>query len=234
MDKLLKGVAITPFIHLGLCYIYLYFYLSAFGERVIQLSSIQNVYSVGLGKVLPAYLIFTFSMFLAHLWNDKEPFLVVGRTDFERHPSLNNKWLNITILSLPIMAILGIIIQYYTERPMVLFSLLFITIPVFAYLQIKIFTKNNFPNIYRVPILMGFIGISQIALDAYGDGFRDRNKPYSYFTQDLVMCINGNKVLAPIGDNFLTVTKSGRRAITDIKCRELFHFPNRKIILDIV
>jgi hypothetical protein len=233
MNKLIPWITAVPIVHLGLCYFYLYVYLTAFGDRLSQFSSIRDVYTVGLGKILPFYLTFGITALLVHLWNDKEPLKIVGRTEFERHPSLNNKYLDWMYLSLPFFALLGLFIQYFRDGKIFIHSFGFLIIMIFAYLQVRVFRENNFSELYRWPILAAFLGILQLGLGAYSDGFKDRHEEYKYFNQDIVICPDKTKLLSSIGDNFLAVSKTGKRYIVDSRCTKLFEFTKRRIMVDI-
>lgn len=226
-------IACVSFAHVSLCYLYLYFLYSGFGSGVSDLFRATDVLSVGLGKLLPFYIMFILGNVLNHLWMIDRPFQIVRRENFFVHESIDKPIFRYSMISICVLAPAMQILAYLTGRPILLIALFFPLIFAISWIVARAFTENNIAQKYRLWSVLVFIGVLQVTTGAYAQGFSARHHEYGRFDEAPMVCGGAGRLLFTVGDYFIVVEESGIRKAIARDCTEKLVFRRRVPTVDI-
>lgn len=227
-DMVVAGAAL----HVFLCYSYIVFRNYGFGSPVNQFSSVGDVFSVGVGKVLPTYLFLAVGFFLAHLYSDESPYKLKGRRDFGLHPTLQNGIGNWPIKAMPYIAFLGIAVGVFVPHAVSSAFIAFAITIVAMKIVFKLIVENDIDLRLRVPAAMCIFAYAFLAVSAYAFGFQSRTAKPDFFV-DYPVCKGDLTLLFSTGDNFVATTKKGTRVIVRDDCSRIATFPSERVLISI-
>ena len=219
--------------HLGLCYIYVYFLYRGFGGDISSLFTASDVLNVGLGKIVPFYILFIPSLFFNHLWMIDEPFKIANRAEFSLHPQVGRSNLLFFWTMIALITPIAQFFAHYMGHPMLLIGVFFPLIIFFSWILSNIFKENSISDKYRLPSVLAFVGLLQISTGAYAQGFAARHREYDFFSDAPRLCGGNLKAVLTVGDYVIGVSPNGSRQAFSRDCKLLLTFETRKVVVDI-
>jgi hypothetical protein len=229
----LKYLAALPIAHVIACYVYLYLLYAGFGANVVQFASLDNVFAVGLSKLLPFYVAIGAYSIIAHLYVTDEPLKVTDRQAFDAHPSLRgNSFKILFFYALPITGAISVAALYFINNEINIGGLSLMLVVPASLLLARIFEINKIRPIFWSLIWLAVYASFLLVAWSYRDGFHYRHSSIQEFSGDHPKC-GEFIILFPVGEYLLASKESGERHIISTECEALFSIPNSKVIVGI-
>lgn len=225
-------VVVIAAVHIFLCYSYLVFRNYGFGSDVAQFLSIGDIFTVGVSRLLPTYLMLSLGFLLGHLVSDEKPLKLKGRVDFDLHPSLRTGIGNWPIKALPYLMVIALVVGLLTSRTVQSIPLAFLLTMACARLVLSLLKENEIDKRYAIPSIFAVFVYIYLAVSAYAFGFIARTADPSQL-ETPVQCDSKAKFLFASGENYVVVLNSGIRALIKDDCSIIAAFPQKRAVVDI-
>jgi hypothetical protein len=225
---MIKYLAIIPVVHIANCYAYLYFIYFGFGANVASQSSIDNIFAVSLGSILPAYLFAGVMYAIGHLINVESPLQVAGRESFGLHPTMKTKFADLPFKLLPWLFTLILICDYVINNTINVVFIAVATIGIYSKYTAEFAARNGLD--LRIFSVVSFSVFATMILFAMGyvQGFSLRHDNFEHFSGEYAMC-DEKLLLFPVGENFISVGKDNHKSIIGSDCKIIYDLPKSSV-----
>lgn len=233
VGAILKYFAVLPVAHVVFCYWYLFCFHAGFGGGSFNLADSSDIFFVSISKLAGTYVIFTISGSLVYFLMFHEPEKMTSKRGLALHQSFLNDSADRMFKFLFYICLLGILVNLILNKTFV--NILAVGLCGFlvgSFLR-RIADNNEFDENILLFIGFAFVGLLNLSLTAYKDGFSLRNSPTEFLQKDVMQC-NSLFLHQSVGDNFLAVSDKGERLVVNEDCEEIFRFPKSKVFIDML
>lgn len=227
---MLRYLAALPIVHLIACYLYLYVLYAGFGSNVVQFSSLDNVFSVSISKIIPLYISVILYFIVAHLYLIDKPLAVVNRDSFPLHASVRSKGMKVVFLAILVLTVLQLLIIYWRFNEIWLAGLMLVLSFPAGWLSGKVLAENQVDERWWPLVWLAIYSFALLIAWAYRDGFEYRHSDASEFISEYPTC-DDYVVLFPIGEKYIAVDQQERRGIISDECDLIMAIPPAKVTL---
>lgn len=225
---------LLPIVHAVLCYLYLYFFSLGFGGGVLELATVGDILSIGLGKILPFYLSYIASIILTYLWMEQEPLKIEAGKDTVLHPTLEVPWfhkfMTFILFAIPTSQVIYIIFLQKVD----LTSLGIGATGVVAILIRKAVEINGWKRRDGLVGIFLFLGLSLVSIRGYTNGFHDRTDDYAEFVERPMICRSQHRFLFASGEYKIAVDSKNFRVAFDSDCKIRMLFQPQQVTIELI